>query len=553
MSANPVELRFMSRGAPRERAETVMVPMHDGVRLATDVYLPAATGSGVPAILIRTPYDAFGREIFPWAIAEYLVERGYAAVVQDVRGKFRSEGVAFPRWNEPQDGYDTLEWISRQAWSDGIVGMHGYSYLGSVQWSAVASGHPALRAISPAVVAPEHVLASRQGVPWLARAEWLVNTWTFADRIDFDVWDWSGRPFIDNIPAAAERGRRIVEHTHRAPGDRDYHLGVQYPGHEVIRRLAIPALHLGGWWDPLAEGQLRDFTIAAACSRAPERQFLRFGAVDHVDIHYADLVDHCYDDEALERYLPRALDPVVAFFDRFLRGRDTPAPPTASYEVAWDGWRTATSWPPPGIEEQTLYLASPGRALEDANGGALAPVPQERGRTSWIHDPADPVPSLVANEWGPLYPPSDQQPAHARPDVATFTTDPMQQPLDLVGPIVLDLEIGTTGPSGHVMAVLSDVAPDGSALMMREGTSYFEPFESDTVHVALHLGQTAYRVRPGHRLRLAISGSAFPRYIVHPGTAEDPWYAEHTERRQHSLYTGGGFGSRITLSVQTSR
>jgi len=140
----------MTGAAPLDpRADARLVRMRDGVRLATDVYLPEPPGPRRPAILIRLPYDKSGRSTFMPAIAHYLTANGFAVVIQDVRGKFRSEGVAEPFVNEAADGHDALDWIVSQPWSNGIVGMSGDSYYGFTQWAAASTGHPALRAMVP--------------------------------------------------------------------------------------------------------------------------------------------------------------------------------------------------------------------------------------------------------------------------------------------------------------------------------------------------------------------------------------------------------------------
>ena len=145
----PYQMDYIEPAPLDARAEQAMVPMRDGMRLATDVYLPPRP-AGLPAVLVRLPYDKCARYTFMPQIAPFVTDRGYAFVVQDVRGKFRSEGETLPFVHEVEDGYDTLEWIAAQPWSDGAVGMWGDSYYGYTQWAAVASGHPALRPSSPA-------------------------------------------------------------------------------------------------------------------------------------------------------------------------------------------------------------------------------------------------------------------------------------------------------------------------------------------------------------------------------------------------------------------
>jgi hypothetical protein len=158
----PYKLSYLEPAPLDPHAEQTMVPMSDHVRLATDVYLPNRPGR-LPAILVRLPYDKCGRYTFMPQLAPCFTERGYTFVVQDVRGKFRSEGETMPFVREIGDGYDTLEWIVRQPWSDGMVGMYGDSYYGFTQWAAVASGHPSLKAIVPRVTGTEVA-----GLAWTA-------------------------------------------------------------------------------------------------------------------------------------------------------------------------------------------------------------------------------------------------------------------------------------------------------------------------------------------------------------------------------------------------
>jgi putative CocE/NonD family hydrolase len=181
-----------------------MVPMRDGVRLATDVHLPQGADR-VPAVLVRLPYDKCGRYTFMPQIAPFFRDRGYAFVVQDVRGKFRSEGetVAFVR--EVEDGYDTLEWLVSQAWCDGNVGMWGDSYYGFTRWAAVASEHPALKAIVPRVTSADLAgLFGPETVIPLYLGEYLANYW-LDDRIYHWDIDYGHRPLAEVFDPGSRR------------------------------------------------------------------------------------------------------------------------------------------------------------------------------------------------------------------------------------------------------------------------------------------------------------------------------------------------------------
>ena len=228
-------------------AEQVMVPMRDGMRLATDVYLPDA---GVPvrhpAVLVRLPYDKAGRYTFMPMLAPYITDRGYAFVVQDVRGKFRSEGETVPFVHEVDDGYDTLEWLVGQAWSDGTVVMFGDSYYGFTQWAAVASGHPALRAIVPRVTSADLATVnwSGEGVTALYGADYLAHYWVDNPIYDYAV-DWSQRPlatvFDEAFGAIGARSRGLdILLEHEAEG---MALPNPFPNGHPFERLTIPVLH----------------------------------------------------------------------------------------------------------------------------------------------------------------------------------------------------------------------------------------------------------------------------------------------------------------------
>jgi uncharacterized protein len=184
-----------------------MVDMRDGVRLATDVYLPAE-GGPAEAVLVRLPYDKDSRYVFFDRVAPRFTSRGYALVVQDVRGKFRSEGATVGFVGEAHDGYDTIEWITRQPWSNGVVGMFGDSYYGYTQWAAVSARHPALKAIVPRVTSADLVkptpASGLTDVPWMVHADYVSHYWVDHDIYEYDQ-DYSLRPLIAIFDDGFER------------------------------------------------------------------------------------------------------------------------------------------------------------------------------------------------------------------------------------------------------------------------------------------------------------------------------------------------------------
>jgi uncharacterized protein len=535
-------------------AEEVLVRARDGIRLATDVYLPPAPRRH-PAVLVRLPYDKRGRYTFMPQLAPWFTSRGFAFVVQDVRGKFRSEGDTVPYISEVADGYDTIEWITRQPWSDGTVGMFGDSYYGVTQWAAVASGHPALRAIVPRVTSAD-LGASRigtwwdEGVPPLYGADYFAHYWAGRPIYEWDV-DWAHRPLAEVFDEAfAAIGARSAGF--------DMMLGKipfsAYPAGHPFDTVQIPVLHCVGWFDNIMPNSMQDFVALRSRPRQSSLQYLIADATDHENYQLSDVPitpsnDHDTNDAALERMIPGYLGPALEFFEACLRGGDLSSVPAVRWRQGHAGDYSGPQWPPSGARELRLYLADAPAANAGPDGGALSLHPETApGHAAWVHDPADLVPSTVTDPFAFLREFPDEREVQARSDVLTFTTEPMNRSLDLAGPVTATLFLRTTGPSMHIHVKLCDVGPDGSAHMLTRGQTMARG--SDPSHpVTVGLGHTGYRLQPGHRLRLQLASSDFPLYLPHPGTGENPWTATNGQANEQTIHTGGSTPSCLSLSV----
>lgn len=526
-----------------ERAEQVMVPMRDGVRLATDVYLPRETPA--PVILVRLPYDKCGRFSFMPRCAPLATDRGYAFVVQDVRGRIRSEGARFAFVHEVHDGADTLDWLEGRSWCDGNVGMFGDSYYGFTQWAAAASGHPALKAIVPRSTSTPIAtdwIAHKEVLLLYQLVEWAAGTWV--DEFQYEpTLDWRVRPLDAIVPAlhGGRRSRSLDRWVHTPPEDLFWTEGIWGPGPPVLDRIDIPVLSSGGWWDVFQRGQVADHHGLVARGRADA--FLLMDATDHYDDVWhedgGEGIDVGEDDAALEAWLPTYLGPALDLFDRVLRGQERAIAP-----VRWrrtrGSWEESPTWPPPGAHALHLF---PVGASAGPEGGGLAAEPK-RAEGRWTHEPGDAVPDLVADAWHPLAGLPDEREVERRSDVLVFVGDALSEPLDLAGPVVFDGVVGSDGPSTHVMAKLVDVRPDGRATRIGQGAALVrDPGEGRAVRV--DLGHAGYRLPRGHRLRLDVSASLFPRYWPHPGTDESPWTATRTRPTAQRL----ALGERTRLSV----
>ncbi|MEU4162430.1 CocE/NonD family hydrolase [Actinoplanes sp. NPDC026670] len=535
-------------------ATQYMVRMRDGVHLATDVYLPPSGEPG-PTVLTRLPYDKCGEYTFMPRIAAYFTARGYRMVVQDVRGKFRSEGETLLFVNEAYDGYDTLDWVINQPWSDGTVGMWGDSYYGYTQWAAASTGHPALKAMVPRVTGtrlgelPVPVPGQRtHDVEMSVHRFYPLSMFHDRDILDWAL-DWTRRPL------AAQ-----VEEFFTAVGSRSASYDLWFPHPVRLRRFpagspfdapAVPVLMTIGWWDNCAPWQWSDHRELQRRPAWARNEYLLLEAIDHENTSHFEPGAPA----SVDRMAARYLDPAIEFFDVFLRGIDADIP-RVRWQLANTGdpaLRSSPGWPPVSAYPRRWQLADAGNTASGPAGGTLEPmpalppdtVPAAGGVSVWTHDAADPVPSPVTDPFAFLREFPDERHLAERADVLAFTAAPVAEPLDLAGPIRLDAVIGSDGPEMDLFVRLTDVAPDGAARLIARGQqTVLEP--GDAFAVTIDLGHTGYRLPAGHALRLTLASSDAPEFVPAPGTGEHRWTAAETTPNQQRLHLAG---TRLTCTV----
>jgi predicted acyl esterase len=547
-----IELETLEPAPVDPRANQEAVVTRDGVRLATDVYLPDAPGPW-PTILVRLPYDKNGRYTFMPQLAPHVSRRGYAFVAQDVRGRFRSGGETRPFVHEPEDGYDTIEWIIQQEWSNGDVGMFGDSYYGFTQWAAVASRHPALRAIVPRVTCADLGGWLQAGVDPLYGGQYLAEVWT--DNL-MHTWpiDWAHRPlsevFDPGMEAIGTRSRGLDDllDQHRNGGALN-----PFPESHPFEVLNVPTLHVVGWFDNISRDSMRDYTALTTDPRTAHLQYLLADSTDHEnyrlsDVPISDELNHDQNDAALERMIPGYLYPALDFFDVFLAKRnEAEALPRVRWHLSNGEWQESDAWPPPGSSKLRLFLGDASAAT--VGQGSLSLLrPETESTATWEHDPHNLVPSTVENPFAFLYEYPDESEVAERPDVALFVSEPLDQRLDLAGPGHAYVSINHDGPSAHIFVKVIDLAPDGRALMLLRGQVAIDTSDKGTL-TEVYLGHTGYRMQPGDRIGMLVSSSDFPLYLAHPGTDESPWFATTTSPRQQQLSAGGLDPSHLRLTV----
>jgi putative CocE/NonD family hydrolase len=541
-------------------AREVKVRMRDGVRLAADVYLPGGDESPGDTILIRLPYDKSGPYTFIPLIAEHFMAHGYRVIAQDVRGKFRSEGETLLFVNEARDGYDTIDWIVQQQWSNGRVAMWGDSYYGYTQWAAVSTQHPALKAIAPRVTGTQlGEPVRRVDGDVVSRVEWGITylyALTYFHSQDAYFWrlDPDRRPFSAQVEEALEAiGSRSISYDQWFP--RPVHLR-RFPDGSPFDARPIPVLQTIGMWDNCAPLSWADVAELDARPTWAMNHFLRLEPMDHESYYVGDTPEQRVEertDAQIRAELPRMLDPTLEFFEVFVRGNGSA---TDIPKVAWalagtEGMRASPTWPPAGARPWRLVGDSEGRLTADAPAartlGWTADAPAAR-TLGWTHDPTDLVPSSAENAFAFLLERPDEAPLGDRDDVLVFTGDAVEYDVDLVGPARARGRIHSDGPVMDLFVRVLDVAPDGTALRIARGQVQLADASVPTA-VDIDLGQLAYRLAAGHRLRVHVSSSDYPEFIPQPGTGEDPWSAVATRANHQTLEVGGDEPFTVVLSV----
>ncbi|MBW3560984.1 MAG: CocE/NonD family hydrolase [Actinobacteria bacterium] len=540
------------------RASDVRVQMHDGVRLATDV-VTADGSTPRPAMVIRGPHSRAAARMETDIVG--LVRRGWAVVVQDVRGRYDSEGEFDPFHQERHDGADTIAWIAGQPWCDGRVASMGSSYLGLAQWAAAAAQPPALRAIASLVSGGEvrdtwvyegGALQLGFVVPWAIN---MAATAPAAPPEDQQraadlAADWHG---TFRTPVARQPLRALFPPFERWLDREDdaYWQPLDLGGRRD--RLDVPALHVTGWYDIFCEGTIDRYVrmrAEASSEYARDSQRLIVGPWAHTGVFASGTAGFDFGEMAsatVHRFADQTLDWLAEAVD------GKPVDDAISIFVMGSGkWRDHTSWPPTARPIR-LYLSSQIGANSVHGDGVLLTTPTEATSTEGFrYDPDDPVPSRGGRSLGPFHPlagPVDQRPVEERDDVLVYTTPPLPVPVTVIGKVTAHIVFATEGHSADVTVKLVDVWADGRAYNVVDSVrrAGFTPGLPQAVEVAV--GSTAMCFRAGHRIRVEISSSNFPRLDRNPSTGTSIRDAQVLKPAWQTVYHGGRAASYITLPV----
>lgn len=551
----------------------VFVPMRDGVKLSSDFYFPDAEGK-FPAILIRTPYDN-STPLYD-RYGKFYASRGYVVVIQDCRGRYDSEGEWYPFVGEEYDGYDTIEWIAQQPWSNGKIGMTGVSYVGFVQWMAASETPPHLTCIfsygSP---------SSIYGDTWFSFGTlYLMDAVTWAFLMDgrtnqnMGVNDWMNlRDHLPLISLDEFLGRKIdfwkdwLSHPHYDGYWAKQGLKGRY--HKII----IPTVTVTGWYDDGQHGALENYSgiMREGTDHAKKNARLIIGywrhggPYPHTNNNYTKLGDFDFGADALldlEAYELR-------WFDYWLKGfrnNIMNEPKVKLFVMGENKWRDAAEWPLPETKYTKYYFHSNGPANTEYGEGYLnVTSPGEEPSDKYIYDPSDPVPSIrggTGARGGVSSDPVDQRVNEKRMDVLCYTSEVLKEDIEVVGPVKIILYASSSAQDTDFCGKLVDVHPNGAAYNVcyaasglitarfRESVekpSFIAPGKAYEYEIKLR--PTGNVFKKGHRIRVEISSSDFPIFNRNLNAGKDPYTSTDSVEAHQTIYHDKEHPSHIVLPI----
>ena len=541
----------LSQPTMKTKAENgVKIKMRDGVELVADIIRPADDGK-YPVILERTPY---GRENFSKLAGEWWARRGYVHIVQDARGRNESDGEWVPFAHERKDGYDTIDWIAKQIWSDGKVGMIGGSYGGWVQWAAAVEAHPALKCIVPQVSPPDlfYNFPVDHGVPMLWGAIWWSNF----------VKD-KKTPLIPEIPKDLEKLKTLPlskvddEVLGRNIQFYDEWLGKETPASFAgasymadMNKAKIPVLHISGWWD--GDGIGTKLNWAKMRTLGHKDQWLIYGPWSHAFNTSSRFGDVDYGPDAITD-----LDLIyLRWFDTWLKNKPAQwgkQPKVRVFVTGANEWRELEDWPDTRSREMTLYLSSEGPANGAASVGELvATAPGEQEPDRYTYNPASAqIPKALkeVKSFSDLLAGSSTV-VKIEPnenDSLVYKTPPMKDAIEIGGPIDLDLYFSTSAKDTDFFAFLVDIDEKGEMRTIGipgkiraryvSGWEKPAPLQPGKAYKAtIELWDTAHQVKKGHQLGVIIASQMFPSYARNLNTGEPVRNATRMVAAHQTIY-----------------
>ncbi|MFC3050690.1 CocE/NonD family hydrolase [Kordiimonas pumila] len=552
------EVKAPEAPAPYEGTQKfgIRTPMRDGVELVSDMWMPD-DGAKYPVILIRTPYEKtqpFGQ--YP-EYAHYFVKNGYAFVVQDVRGRGDSVGNFGFFFQEAEDGYDTVEWIAKQPWSDGRVCMMGVSYLGTVQWLAAKETPPHLKCIAPTSPGGKFMdeLPYSGGAFMMSWALFWLNDTSGHDGQGANSltinWDkvFQHRPLLTMDEAMGRKMPMYRDFLTHSTLD-DYWKRILL-SREDFSKINIPILNITGAFDGDQTGTLYNWDGISEYSKAKKDQYLIFGPWTHVE-SYLGGSDKVGNVVLPENSVINNKKVHLDFFDRYLKEtKDTlDMPRVQVYVTGRNEWQYFDEYPVKSAKNQKLYFGT---------GGALGKETSKQSvPDTYVYDPQSPVPLDLMK---PLFG-MDRADVQKRDDVLVYSTEVLDTPVQIIGKVLVDLYAATDAKDTDFTAAISEVYPDGKAVLLGAKpigiirARYKDGLEQEKLitpnkieHYTIDLGYFAHEFQPGNKIRIEISSSAYPMFNPNQNTGNPVATDTEWKIANQTIFHNAQYPSALILPV----
>ncbi|GAA0591793.1 CocE/NonD family hydrolase [Virgibacillus siamensis] len=567
--------------------KNVACTLRDGTILYSDIYRPGEEGN-FPVLLTRLPY---GKDL-PFYSHRYLdtnrlVQNGYVVIIQDVRGRFESEGEFVPFIHEAKDGYDAVEWAAALPYSSGKVGMFGLSYYGFTQLAAAAERPPHLEAIFPSQslndprrgnmyhngaygLGTSETWALESIVPDMLKRKYGAGTKKYQEMMNKaanfinHINEWYHYKPISEWPPLRELGvgDYFFEQLHLELNDSSWDKASVF---NRYKEMDVPAYHVAGWYDSLLQSTLENYVEMDQLGS--QQQKLIIGPWAHGDFKSV-IGERNFGIHASEDWIDLNNDLTglhIDWFNHWLKAeqsKNIDEPPVKLFVMGTNRWRSEQEWPLARTQYTPFYLHSHGQANSRSGDGTLSfAKPGDEAVDSYIHNPDQPVPTVGG---GTLYDgvqttgPHDQKVIENRDDVLVYTSEKLDKPLEVTGPINVKLWAATDAPDTDFTAKLVDVFPDGTAINLTDGivrscyrNGYTpEPeLNGEIVEYEMDLWATSNVFLPDHQIRIEIASSNFPRFDVNPNTGKTMLNSAETKPAKQTIYHNEEYPSHVVLPV----
>lgn len=553
--------------------------MRDGVVLYADVYRPKAEGR-FPVLLTRLPYN----KDLPFYSHRYLdtnrlVRSGYIVIIQDVRGRFNSEGEFYPIKNEAEDGYDTIEWAAKLPYSDGEVGMFGMSYYGFTQLLAAVEQPPHLKAIFPTMppngrkkegpflLASSETLALESFAPDLLKRKYKDNPDTYKEKMNQlsryynQIEEWYDYMPVKEWPPLKELDVTdyFFDAVNNTISEEDQEkVSIVHKYH----RFQVPAYHIAGWYDNLLEPTIENYneiTKKADTAVARENQKMLIGPWTH-GFFGSVIGERSYGMHASGDWIDQVEDLTnlhLRWFDHWLKAKDTmdqEQAPIKIFVMGVNKWRDEYEWPLNRTKYTPFYLHSNGKANTRFGDGFLSfEKPKKELVDTFVYNPKDPVPThgggtlyAGADSAGPL----DQSQIERREDVLVYKSEPLKEPLEVTGPIKVKLWANTDAVSTDFTTKLIDVHPNGAAYNLTDGVVRTHKYSQGKItEYDIEMWPTSNVFLPGHCISIEISSSNYPRFDANLNTGKTMLDSTESISANQTIYHESGYASHILLPI----